>query len=170
MNHRLAVAAGLVATWCLIVMAMGVQNAHTAWEWVWTFAFGTVVPVALLWQAGRVLAIYERSRAEPAHELRLIEALREGGELTAVLAAARSALPLDEVVSRLDALAARGHVDVRLHDGVEHYALAGAPSREARPRTPVDVSPSQPPPLQTHVKCPPQADVENPPAADHLGT
>jgi hypothetical protein len=32
MNHRLAVAAGLVATWCLIVMAMGVQNAHTVWE------------------------------------------------------------------------------------------------------------------------------------------
>jgi hypothetical protein len=161
MNHRLAVAAGLVATWCLIVMAMGVQNAHTVWEWVWTFAFGTVVPVALLWQAGRVLAVYERSRSEPAHELRLIEALREGGELTAALAAARSALPLDEVVTRLDSLAARGHVDVRLHDGVEHYALAGAAatSREVLP-----------PPLRSHEKCPPQADVETGRPADHLGT
>ena len=124
-----AVALG-VCLWCLIVMAMGVNNAHTAWEWIWTFLFGAIVPVVLLRLLAHVLPAHQRADPGPAYELQLLEALCDGGELTAAGAALRTSLALDEVATQLDSMAVRGHLDVRLADGVEHYALAGRP-REA---------------------------------------
>jgi len=127
-----------VCCWCLIVMAMGLSNAHSVWEWLWTLLFGAVVPVALLRLASGVLTTYQRSSSDVAEELRVLRAL-SAGELTAATVAVRTSLPLEDVAARLEEMAARGYLDVRLTaDGVERYALAGelqvgaAPERDLR--------------------------------------
>src|SRR5829696_8701990 len=46
----------IVAVWCISALGIGVNFAHSFWEWLPIFTFGLGVPAAVLWQANRLLA------------------------------------------------------------------------------------------------------------------
>lgn len=114
-----------VAAWCISVMAIGVNLAESAWEWAWVLAFGTVIPVALLWQAKRFLSPPAplRSVSGGEKEKELLQALGERGELTPVTAAIQTSLTADEAAGRLEELARSGYLSLVVEDGVQAYAL-----------------------------------------------
>src|SRR5215210_273568 len=135
----------IVAVWCISALSMGVNFAHSFWEWLPIFAFGLGVPAAVLWQANRLLA----SRPEPLplpsakdKESELLEALAELGELTPVTAAMRTSLTADEAAAMLDELAGKGYLRLRVQAGLQTYALRELErhvlpeSSQQTPRTP----------------------------------
>lgn len=133
-----AVAALGVAVWCISVMAIGVNLAESAWEWAWILAFGTAIPAAFLWQANRLLALQGRPRAVPGaknEEKELLEALAERGEITPITAALRTTLTADKAAAMLEDLSRKGHLRLRVEDGVEAYALR-EPDMRGLPETP----------------------------------
>ncbi len=126
-----------VALWCISVMAMGVNLAESAWEWVWILAFGTAIPMTLLWQANRLLAPHERTRpvlSAKDKEKELLEALAERGEITPITAAMRTSLTSDEAAAILEGLARKGYLRLQVEEGVEAYALR-EPDRRGLPGT-----------------------------------
>ena len=140
----------VVAVWCISALGIGVNFAHSVWEWLPIFAFGLGVPAAVLWQANRLLT----SRPEPLplpsakdKESELLEALAERGELTPVTAALRTSLTADEAAAMLDELAGKGYLQLRVQDGLQTYALRelerhGLPeSSQQTPRPPFGPEP-----------------------------
>jgi hypothetical protein len=115
-----------VALWCVSVLAIGVNLAEFAWEWAWIFGLGTVVPALFLWQIGRLLTpVSERfSRSARYQEKELLKALSERGELTPVTVALRASLTASEAAQFLEALAGKGHLQLRVVDGIQVYAFA----------------------------------------------
>jgi DNA-binding NarL/FixJ family response regulator len=140
----------IVAVWCISALGIGVNFAHSFWEWLPIFAFGLGVPAAALWQANRLLA----SRPEPLplpsakdKESELLAALAELGELTPVTAAMRTSLTADEAAAMLDELAGKGYLRLRVQDGLQTYALRELErhvlpeSSQQTPRTPFGPEP-----------------------------
>ena len=125
----------IVAAWCISALGIGVNFAHTFWEWVPIFAFGGAVPALFLWQANRFLSPQYRSRSQPSatdKEKELLGVLAERGEITPVTAAMRTSLTADEAARMLEELAHKGHLQPRAEDGVVAYALR-APDRRGLP-------------------------------------
>ena len=58
-------------------------------------------------------------------ERELLEAIREGGEVSAASVAARTSLSVVEADRRLRGLAENGHIEVRARGGAVLYALWG---------------------------------------------
>lgn len=115
-----------VALWCISVMAIGVNLAESAWEWAWILAFGTVIPVALLWQTNRLLSPPATPRSVPSDkekERELLKALGERGELTPITAAIQTSLTADEAAEMLEDLTRKGYLSLLVEDGVQAYAL-----------------------------------------------
>lgn len=80
----------VVLAWCISVLGIGVNFAHSFWEWLPIFAFGGAAPAIFLWQANRVLSPRREPRSLPSakdKENELLEALAERGELTPITAA-----------------------------------------------------------------------------------
>jgi len=126
----------IVAAWCISTLGIGVNFAHTFWEWIPIFAFGEAVPAHFLWQANRFLAPQRRSHSQlraTDKEKKLLGALAERGEITPVTAAMRTSLTADEAARMLEELAHKGHLQPRAEDGVVAYALR-APDRRGLPR------------------------------------
>jgi DNA-binding CsgD family transcriptional regulator len=126
-----------VALWCVSVLAIGVNLAESAWEWAWIFGFGTVVPALFLWQVGRLLTP-GRGLSLPSakdQEKELLKALAERGEITPINAALRTSLTADEAADMLDKLAGKGHLQLRVEEGIQSYALR-EPDRRGLPGTP----------------------------------
>ena len=126
----------VVAVWCISALGIGVNFAHTFWEWIPIFAFGAGVPALFLWQANRYLAPQHKSRSLPSatdREKELLGTLAERGEITPVTAAMRTSLTADETAGMLEQLAHKGYLQPRAEDGVVAYALR-APDRRGLPR------------------------------------
>jgi DNA-binding NarL/FixJ family response regulator len=116
----------VVAVWSISALGIGVNFAHSFWEWLPIFAFGLGVPAAVLWQANRLLASRPESLPLPTakdKESELLEALADLGELTPVTAAMRTSLTADEAAAMLDELAVNGYLRLRVQDGLQSYAL-----------------------------------------------
>jgi hypothetical protein len=94
--------------------------------WVFTTYFWIAFPaIGLL--AGSVSEIGERTPriSEAELERELLEAIRDGGEVSAAAAAARTSLSVAEADRRLRALAENGHIAVRARGGGVFYSLWG---------------------------------------------
>ena len=126
-----------VAIWCVTVLAIGMNLAESAWEWTWIFGFGTVVPALFLWQVGRLLTPGRRRSLPSAkdQEKELLEALAVRGEITPITAAMRTSLTADEAADILDRFAGKGHLQLRVEEGIQSYALR-EPDRRGLPGSP----------------------------------
>jgi hypothetical protein len=94
--------------------------------WVFTTYFWVAFPaVGLL--AGGISGLGRRPvRVSEAEEEReLLEALRDGGEVSAASVAARTSLSVTEADRRLRELAENGHIEVLARGGAVLYALWG---------------------------------------------
>jgi hypothetical protein len=94
--------------------------------WVFTTYFWVAFP-ALGLLAGSVSGIEEGAPriSEAGLERELLEAIRDGGEVSAASAAARTSLSVAEADGRLRALAENGHIEVRARGGGVFYSLWG---------------------------------------------
>ena len=93
--------------------------------WVFTTYFWVAFPaIGLL--AGGVSGLGRPARVSEAEvERELLEALRDGGEVSAASVAARTSLSVAEADRRLRELAENGHIEVRAKGGALLYALWG---------------------------------------------
>jgi CBS domain-containing protein len=95
--------------------------------WVFTTYFWVAFPALGLLKSGvSGLGEEHRLRVSGAEvERELLEAIREGGEVSAASVAARTSLSVVEADRRLRGLAENGHIEVRASDGAVLYALWG---------------------------------------------
>src|SRR5215208_7689614 len=99
----------------------------TTYFWVAFPAFGMLTSgIAGLGEGGPVRI------SEEQRERELLEAIREGGEISAAGAAARTSLTVAEADRRLKELAENGHLEVRARGGAIFYALWGDGQETAR--------------------------------------
>ena len=103
--------------------------------WIFTTYFWVAFPALGLLTGGVSDSVEERQAlaSEAEVERELLEAIRDGGEVSAASAAARTSLSVAEADRRLKELAENGHIDVRARGGAIFYALWGADDGEARP-------------------------------------
>jgi len=95
--------------------------------WVFTTYFWVAFP-ALGLLAGSVSGIGEERPprvSEAELERELLEAIRDGGEVSAASVAARTSLSVAEADRKLKALAENGHIEVRARGGAVFYSLWG---------------------------------------------
>jgi DNA-binding CsgD family transcriptional regulator len=81
---------------------------------------GTAVPIALAVLDGPG---FNRPDNRAVKERELLRALAERGELTPTTAAMRTSFTVDEASKLLDELAAKGHLEMHVEDGIMAYAL-----------------------------------------------
>ncbi len=96
--------------------------------WIFTTYFWVAFPALGLLGSG-VWGLGGRRPArlsEEERERELLEAMREGGEISAASAAAMTSLTVAEADGRLRELAENGHIEVRARGGAVLYALWGA--------------------------------------------
>src|SRR5215208_1197288 len=99
----------------------------TTYFWVAFPAFGMLTSgIAGLGEGGAVRI------SEEQRERELLEAIREGGEISAAGAAARTSLTVAEADRRLKELAENGHLEVRARGGAIFYAMWGDGQETAR--------------------------------------
>jgi hypothetical protein len=96
--------------------------------WIFTTYFWVAFPALGLLTSG----VSGLGEARPARvyeaelERELLEAIRDGGEVSAASVAARTSLSVAEADRKLKGLAENGHIDVRARSGAVLYALWGA--------------------------------------------
>ena len=99
--------------------------------WIFTTYFWVAFPALGLLTRG--LAGVSEARPEKVTaadgERRLLEALRNHGELTPALAAVETGLPVSGTDAMLKKLAEGGHLEVRVRGGAIFYALWGVSER-----------------------------------------
>jgi hypothetical protein len=96
--------------------------------WIFTTYFWVAFPALGLLTGGVSSLDEERPPriSEAELERELLEAIRDGGEVSAASAAARTSLSVAEADRRLKELAENGHIEVRVRGGAIFYALWGA--------------------------------------------
>jgi DNA-binding CsgD family transcriptional regulator len=134
MLTRILAAIG-VGVWCLFLLFVSVVFvidrglADVGIVWIAVFGIGVVAPVLLLRQINRAIATHEESRRTvpdtKEKEKELLDALEEHGGLTPAMAAMRTSLTIDEASKMLDTMARKGHLELRMEEGVAAYALSG---------------------------------------------
>jgi hypothetical protein len=103
--------------------------------WVFTTYFWVAFP-ALGLLAGGASGIHgdgPRRTSEADLERELLEAIRDGGEVSAASVAARTSLSVAGADRRLKALAENGHIEVRARGGAVFYSLWGTGDGGAGP-------------------------------------
>lgn len=132
-----------VGVWCLFILFVSVAFvidrglADVGIVWLAVFGFGVVGPVLLLRQLNQAITAHEASRRRPApgtreKEQELLEALKEGGEITPATAAMRTSLTVDEASKMLKELERKGHLEMQMKEGIVAYFL-GELRRQALP-------------------------------------
>ncbi len=124
-----------VGLWCIFILLFSVGFvidrglADVGVVWLAVFGIGVGAPVLLLRQINRAIAAHEASRrvgiSTRGKEKELLGALEERDGLTPATAAMRTSLTVDEASKMLDDLARKGHLEMRMDDGVLTYALIG---------------------------------------------
>ena len=99
--------------------------------WISTTYFWVAFPALGLLTGGVSDSGEERQAvaSEAEVERELLEAIRDGGEVSAASAAARTSLSVAEADRRLKELAENGHIEVRARGGAVLYALWRADGR-----------------------------------------
>jgi hypothetical protein len=92
--------------------------------WIFTTYFWVAFP-ALGLLGGGVSGLGRRAARDSEEERELLEAIREGGEISAASAGARTSLTVAEADGRLKELAENGYIEVRARGGAVLYALWG---------------------------------------------
>jgi hypothetical protein len=105
----------------LVAFVPGLWWIFTTYFWVAFPAFGLLSSGIAGLGEGRPVRVSEQER-----ERELLEAIREGGEISAASAAARTSLAVAEADRRLKELAENGHIEVRARGGAILYALWGS--------------------------------------------
>jgi DNA-binding CsgD family transcriptional regulator len=100
---------------CLVLVPL------TSFWWL-ALACGTAVPIALA-TLDRASLTSKRSEDRKVKEQELLHILAERDELTPATAAMWTSLIVDEASKMLEELARKGHLKVRVEDGVMAYAL-----------------------------------------------
>ena len=100
---------------CLVLVPL------TSFWWL-ALACGTAVPIALA-TLDRPSLTSKRPEDRKVKEQELLHVLAEGDELTPATAAMWTSLVVDEASKMLQELARKGHLKVRVEDGVMAYAL-----------------------------------------------
>jgi DNA-binding CsgD family transcriptional regulator len=100
---------------CLVLVPL------TSFWWL-ALACGTAVPIALA-TLDRPSLTSKRPEDRKVKEQELLHILAEGDELTPATAAMWTSLLVDEASKMLQELARKGHLKVRVEDGVMAYAL-----------------------------------------------
>src|SRR5215204_6358924 len=121
-----------VGVWCLIILLVSVVFvidrglADVGIVWLAVFGIGVVGPVLLLRQLNQAITAHEESRrsASGAKEKELLEAVKEGGEITPATAAMRTSLTVDEASKMLEELARKGHLETQTEEGAAAYSLS----------------------------------------------
>jgi ATP/maltotriose-dependent transcriptional regulator MalT len=121
--------------WCIFILLVSVVFvidrglADVGIVWVAVLGMGVAAPVLLLRQINRAIAAHEESRRSVPgtreKEKELLGALEEHGRLTPTTAAMRTSLTVDEASKMLDTLTRKGHLELRMEEGVMAYALSG---------------------------------------------
>jgi DNA-binding transcriptional ArsR family regulator len=95
--------------------------------WIFTTYFWVAFPTLGLLTSGVSGLGKERPLRVSGAELEqeLLEAIRDGGEISAASVAARTSLSVAEADRRLKSLAENGHIEVRARGGAVLYALWG---------------------------------------------
>jgi hypothetical protein len=104
----------------LVAFVPSVWWIFTTYFWVAFPAFGLLASGIAALGEGRPVRLSEGER-----ERELLEAIRESGEISAAVAAARTSLTVAEADRRLRELAENGHIEVRARGGAVFYALWG---------------------------------------------
>jgi len=104
----------------LVVFVPQLWWVFTTYFWVAFPALGMLTSSASSPGSERPLRVSEAER-----ERGLLEAIRDGGEVSAASAAARTSLTVAEADRRLRELAENGHIEVRARGGAVLYALWG---------------------------------------------
>src|SRR5215203_4922050 len=104
----------------LVAFVPSVWWIFTTYFWVAFPAFGLLTSGIAALGEGRPVRLSEEER-----ERELLEAIRESGEISAAVAAARTSLTVAEADRRLRELAENGHIEVRARGGAVFYALWG---------------------------------------------
>jgi hypothetical protein len=104
----------------LVVFLPQLWWVFTTYFWVAFPALGMLTSSASSPGSGRPLRVSEAER-----ERGLLGAIRDGGEVSAASAAARTSLTVAEADRRLRELAENGHIEVRARGGAVLYALWG---------------------------------------------
>jgi hypothetical protein len=102
--------------------------------WIFTTYFWVAFP-ALGLLTGSVSGTGEDRplrTSESELERELLEAIRDGGEVSAAVVAARTSLSVAEADRRLKELAENGHIEVRARGGAVFYSLWGIGESGAR--------------------------------------
>ena len=134
MLTRILAALG-VGVWCIFILLVSVAFvidrglADVGIVWVAVLGMGVAAPVLLLRQINRAIAAHEESRRSVPgtreKEKELLGALEEHGRLTPTTAAMRTSLTVEEASKMLDTLTRKGHLELRMEEGVMAYALSG---------------------------------------------
>ena len=114
-NWQSALYVFVLGTICILLVPL------TSFWWL-ALVCGTVVPIALAMLDRPGLA----SKGPDDRKLKereLLHVLAERGELTPTTAAMRTSLTVDEASKMLEELARKGHLKLRVEDGVMAYAL-----------------------------------------------
>ena len=90
--------------------------------WWLALVFGAVVPIALA-VLDRPGLTSKRPDDRKTKERELLHALAQRGEITPATAAMRTSLTVDEASKMLEELARKGHLKLRVEDGIMAYAL-----------------------------------------------
>ena len=93
----------------------------TSFWWV-VAVLGMIVPVALV-MLDRPGLLSKRPDDRKVKERELLEALVERGELSSTTAAVKTSLTIDKASKMLEELARKGHLKLRVENGIMVYAL-----------------------------------------------
>ena len=137
-----------VGVWCILILLVSVVFvidrglADVGIVWLALLGIGVAAPAILLRQLNRTIATHEESHRDVLgarrKEKEILGVLEERGALTPTTAAMRTSLTVDEASEMLEGLARKGHLDLRMEDGVMAYALSkhdrqGLPDDDSTP-------------------------------------
>jgi DNA-binding CsgD family transcriptional regulator len=114
-NWQSALYVLVLGTICILLVPL------TTFWWL-ALICGTVVPVALA-MLERPGLTSKRGDNRKVKERELLHVLAERGELTPTTAAVRTSLTIDEASKMLEELARKGHLKLRVEDGLMAYSL-----------------------------------------------
>ena len=118
--HTLALLA-----WGILVLAASVVLAAETGLWWLVLLFGAAVPVALATQGKGDARTRPPSAWAKDGERELLDVLGRHGEVGPALVAMETMLTVTEADEMLGEMARKGHLEVRVRDGVLAYALPG---------------------------------------------
>lgn len=117
----------MVLAWALLMFVVGafaLTLAPLTQFWWLVLIVPIMVAIPMIWATKVAASQPLTTKLGPQEKQRqLLEALATRGELTAMAAALHTSLTIDEAATLLDDLAAKGHLQAQVSDGIMVYAF-----------------------------------------------